>query len=116
MKTQLINYSKTRQVYADYRKAGYSKKYLAEHEPDIILHKAAKKFLDEAGLKHFPSVKQLDTEYAELLLKKKEIYTAYRKAREESRELLTVKANVDRVLGIEEDDAPGKEAPSETRS
>ena len=88
----------------------------AEHESEIILHKAAKKYLDEAGLKHFPSVKQLDAEYAELLSKKKEIYVAYRKAREESRELLTVKANVDRVLGIEKDDAPEKEAPSETRS
>ena len=116
MKKQLINYSKTRQVYADYRKAGYSKKFLAEHEPDIILHKAAKKYLDDAGLKHFPSVKQLDTEYAELLSKKKEIYAAYRNAREESRELLTVKANVDRILGIEKDDASEKEAPSETRS
>ena len=116
MKKQLINYSKTRQVYADYRKAGYSKKFLTEHEPDIILHKAAKKYLDDAGLKHFPSVKQLDTEYAELLSKKKEIYAAYRKAREESRELLTVKANVDRILGIEKEDASEKEAPSETRS
>ena len=29
MKKQLINYSKTRQVYENYRKAGYSKKYLA---------------------------------------------------------------------------------------
>ena len=113
MKKQLINYSKTRQVYENYRKAGYSKKYLAEHESEIILHKAAKKYLDEAGLKHFPSVKQLDAEYAELLSKKKEIYAAYRKAREESRELLTAKTNVDRILGIEKDDAPEKEAPSE---
>ena len=116
MKNQLINYTKTRQVYEDYRKAGYSKKFLAEHEPDIILHKAAKNFLDAAGLKHFPSVKQLDTEYAELLSKKKEIYAEYRRVREESRELLTAKANVDRILGIEKDNAHEKEAPSETRS
>ena len=116
MKTQLINYSKTRQVYADYREAGYSKKFLAEHDSDIILHKAAKKFLDEAGLKHFPPVKQLDKEYAELLSKKKEIYAEYRRVREESRELLTVKANVDRILDIKKDAAAEKEAPSETRS
>jgi hypothetical protein len=116
MKKQLINYSKTRQVYADYRKAGYSKKFLAEHESDIILHKAAKKFLDEAGLKYFPAVKQLDKEYAELLSKKKEIYAEYRRVREESRELLTAKANVDRILNIKKDDAAEKEAPSETRS
>lgn len=113
MRTHIINYAKTREIYVGYRKAGYSKKYLAEHEADIILHKAAKKYLDDAGLKHFPSVKQLDTEYAELLSKKKEIYAAYRKAREESRELLTAKANVDRILGIEKDGASEKETPSE---
>ena len=40
LRTQIINYVKTREVYAGYRKAGYSKKYLAEHESDIIIHKA----------------------------------------------------------------------------
>ena len=32
LKTHIINYAKTRDVYAGYRKAGYSKKFLAEHE------------------------------------------------------------------------------------
>lgn len=45
LKTQIINYSKTREAYAAYRKAGYSKKFLAEHEREILLHKAAKKAL-----------------------------------------------------------------------
>lgn len=43
LKTHIINYSKPREVYAAYRKAGYSKKFLAEHESEILLHKAAKK-------------------------------------------------------------------------
>ncbi len=47
LKTHIINYAKTRDVYAGYRKAGYSKKYLAEHEGDILLHKAAKNAFDE---------------------------------------------------------------------
>ena len=51
MKTHIINYSKTRDVYVAYRKAGYSKKFKAEHESDILLHQAAKKFFDESGLK-----------------------------------------------------------------
>ncbi len=45
LRTHIINYAKTREVYAGYRKAGYSKKYLAAHENDIIIHKAAKKTL-----------------------------------------------------------------------
>ena len=54
MKKQIVNYSKTREVYVAYRKAGYSKKFLAEHEREILLHKAAKKAFDELGLKKAP--------------------------------------------------------------
>ena len=46
-----MNYSRTRSVYTGYRKAGYSKKYFAEHEGDILIHKAAKKAFDELGVK-----------------------------------------------------------------
>jgi hypothetical protein len=35
--------------YIDYRKAGYSKKFKAEHETDIMLHQAAKRAFDELG-------------------------------------------------------------------
>ena len=101
LKTHIINYVKTKDVYAAYRKAGYSKKYLAEHEPDILLHKAAKKAFDEQGLQKLPTVKKLQSEYAELLVQKKRNYTAYRQARDEMRELLKAKANVDRILGNE---------------
>ena len=42
LKTHIINYAKTRDIYTAYRKAGYSKKYYDAHESDIIIHKAAK--------------------------------------------------------------------------
>ncbi len=101
LKTHIINYSKTRDVYAAYRKAGYSKKYLAEHESDIILHKAAKKAFDDLGLEKLPTVKGLQTEYAELLTQKKAAYAEYRTARDEMKELLIHKANVEQILGKE---------------
>lgn len=102
LRTHIINYSKTRDVYVAYRKAGYSKKFLAEHEADILLHKAAKKAFDELCLKKIPTVKSLQAEYAQLLEEKKKAYGEYRQARDEMRELLTVKANVDRLLDTEE--------------
>ena len=102
LKTHIINYSKTRDVYVAYRKAGYSKKFKAEHESEILLHQAAKKAFDELGLTKIPTVKSLQAEYAALLAEKKSDYADYRKARDEMRELLTVKANVDRILGQEE--------------
>lgn len=105
LRTHIINYSKTRDVYVAYRKAGYSKKFLAEHEADILLHKAAKKAFDELGLKKIPTVKSLQAEYAKLLEEKKKAYGEYRQSRDEMRELLTVKANVDRLLGTEEQEA-----------
>ena len=105
LRAHIINYSKTREVYVVYRKAGYSKKFLAEHEADILLHKAAKKAFDELGLKNIPTVKSLQAEYAQLLEEKKKAYGEFRQARDEMRELLTVKANVDRLLGTEEQEA-----------
>ena len=40
----------------------------------------------------------MNAEYGELLNKKKKLYPEYRRARDEMRELLTVKSNVDQVL------------------
>lgn len=105
LRTQIINYSKTREVYAAYRKAGYSKKFLVEHEADILLHKAAKKAFDELGVQKLPRVKELQIEYAALLEQKKNAYAEYQQARREMQEVLTAKANVDRLMGMEEQNA-----------
>ena len=102
LKTHIINYSKTRDTYVACRKAGYSKKFKAEHEGEIILHQAAKKFFDDSGLKKLPAVKSLQAEYAALLAEKKMAYADHRKARDEMKELLTVQANVQKLLGREE--------------
>ena len=102
LRTQIINYVKTRDTYVAYRKAGYSKKFKAEHEADILLHQAAKKYFDSLGLKKLPTVKALNAEYAKLLAEKKSAYADYRQAREEMRELLTARANIDRILGKED--------------
>ena len=109
LRTHIVNYAKTRDVYVAYRKAGYSKKFLAEHEADILLHKAAKNAFNELNVKKLPTIKSLQAEYAELLTEKKKAYSEYRKAREEMRELQTVKANVDRVMGFEDEKQVEKE-------
>ena len=108
LRTHIVNYAKTREVYAAYRKAGYSKQFRAEHEADILLHQAAKRAFDELNVKKLPKMKDLQTEYAALLAEKKAAYADYRKAREEMRELLAVKANVDQIMGHD-----GREAAHE---
>ena len=101
LKTHIINYAKTRDVYVAYRKAGYSKKFRAEHESEILLHQAAKKAFEDLGLKKLPTIKMLQAEYADLLSEKKSAYADYRRARDKMKELLTVKANVDRLMGYD---------------
>ena len=98
LRTHIINYAKTRDTYVAYRKAGYSKKFREEHEEEILLHQAAKNAFDDMGVKKLPKVKELQAEYARLLEEKKKTYTEYRRSREEMRELLAAKANVDRLL------------------
>ena len=101
LKAHIINYAKTREVYAAYRKAGYSKAFLEAHREEITLHKAAKTAFDEAGLQKLPKVKELDAEFAELLTKKKAAYPDYRKARNEMQELVRAQKNVERFFAEE---------------
>jgi len=101
LKAHIINYAKTREVYAAYRKAGYSKAFLEAHREEITLHKAAKAAFDEAGLQKLPKVKELDAEFAELLTKKKAAYPDYRKARDEMQELVRAQKNVERFFAEE---------------
>ena len=98
LKTHIINYAKTREVYATYRKAGYSKAFLEAHREEITLHKAAKAAFNEAGMQKLPKVKELDAEFAELLTKKKAAYPDYRKARNEMQELVRAQKNVERFF------------------
>ena len=109
LRTHIINYAKTREAYVAYRKAGYSKKFRHEHEEEILLHQAAKNAFDEMGVKKLPKVKELQAEYAKLLEEKKKTYAEYRRSREEMRELLTAKANVDRLLHRDEEQKKGQE-------
>lgn len=109
LREHIVNYAKTRDTYVAYRKAGYSKKFLAEHESEVTIHKAAKNYFDGLGLKKLPTIKALNTEYAELLAEKKAAYADYRKAREEMKELLTAKANIDRILELDKEQEEANE-------
>lgn len=94
LKKQIINYSKTRPVYEEYRKAGYSKKFLETHREEIMIHKAAKAAFDVLGGKKLPKVKELGAEYAEVLAAKKQAYAEYRQVKKETQELLIAQRNI----------------------
>ena len=113
MITHITNYLKTKDVYAGYRKSGYSKQYYEEHEDEIRLCRASKRAFDElfptdvsgktadSHKKKLPSLKALRAEYAELMKEKKAAYAQYYKAKDEYRELMTYQANLAGLFGIE---------------
>lgn len=94
LKKHIINYSKTRTTYEEYRKAGYSKKFLEAHREEITIHKAAKAAFDELGVKKLPKIKDLSVEYAEVLAAKKQTYAEYRLEKNDVQELLIAQQNI----------------------
>ena len=115
LRTHIVNYAKTRDTYVAYRKAGYSKRFREEHEEEILLHQAAKNAFDDMGIKKLPKVKELQAEYARFLDEKNKNYAEYRRSREEMRELLAAKANVDRLLKMEAEHDAQKEKDHDQR-
>ena len=108
LKTHIINYSKTKDVYVAYRKAGYSKQFFEAHREEILLHKAAKEAFGqlESGV---PKIKDLNQEYSTLLKEKKYAYTEYRRIKEENKELQMAKHNLKRFLNQQEEEQKQKE-------
>ena len=96
------SYGKTRDVYAAYKAAGFSKKFFSQHEQEIQLHREAKKAFDALGLKKILSIKALKQEYAALSAEKKKLYGEYHTARQEMKDFITAKSNVDRLLRYNE--------------
>ena len=98
----IINYSKTRDVYVAYRKAGYSKKFYEEHEQEIILHKAAKDIFSHYEKGTIPKMKELKEEYQRILAEKRLLYQEYQQEKKDMHEYLIAKKNMDLILGKEE--------------
>jgi hypothetical protein len=95
-------YGKTRDVYAAYKKSGWSSKYYDEHTADIMQYRAAKKFFDEQGYKtKLPSINSLKQEWATLNSEKSSLYGEYHKRKDNSRELQVALANAQQILGVD---------------
>lgn len=102
LKTHIINYLKTKDAYAEYKKSGYSKKVQAKYETELILHKASRVYFDKLGLKKLPTIKSLQAEEQELYQAKNQAYGKYKKTKTEMQDILNAKINVDRILNFKQ--------------
>ena len=100
LRGNIITYSKTREVYSQYKQSGYSKKFFAEHKDDIMAHKAAKDSFNRVKGK-LPSVKELNAEYEDVLLKKRAAYAEYKEVKKNMQTYQVAKYDIDRMLGID---------------
>jgi len=101
LKAAMVDYAKTRPVFERYKATKYSRQFLAEHEGDISLHRAAqatfKRLLNGGKL---PKMDAMKAEGRELSAQKKNAYGEYRAARKKMRDAVAAKGNIDHLLGI----------------
>ena len=97
----ISGYSRTREVYQQYKAAGYSAKFKAAHENDIRIHQAAKEHFDSLGIKKLPGIAELKQEFASLAAERKQQYAGYNEAKENMRRLIMARGNVQQILGLD---------------
>ena len=97
----VVQYAKTRPVFDGYKAARYSRKYLAQHEAELADYRAARAAMNELldGEK-LPKMDALKKKRRELIEQKKALSARYRAAQKEMREIVTVKGNIDHLLGL----------------
>ena len=101
LKAAIADYARTRPVFEEYKAKKYSNKYLAEHEADISVYRAAQATMKEIlqGEK-LPKMDALKADWQDLTAAKKSGYRDYRAAEKDMREVVAVKANIDYLLGL----------------
>jgi hypothetical protein len=101
LRAAVADYARTRPAFEEYKAKKYSGKYLAEHEADIAAYRAAqatfKRVLDGAKL---PRMDELKAEAGQLAADKKAAYAEYRAVRKDMGDVVTAKANIDRLLSV----------------
>ena len=107
LRKHLINYAKTKDVFAAYKASGYNREFYEAHRDTLALRSAAKKAFDtykkENGSdKKLPRISELNAEYAMFLERKKSSYAEYRKTKSEMQDWLVAQKIVQEILKEDE--------------
>jgi len=104
MQKHIGTYVKAKDVYAEYKRRKFSKKFYAENAKAIEDCKAAKAFFDEQGLAKLPTINSLKQEFATLTAEKKKLYAGYSAARNHMQEILMAQQNVQQLLDYRDEE------------
>ena len=74
------------------------KNYREQHESDFMIAEAATRYFKAQGISKLPASKTLQAEIEQLMREKNSLYNEYREKREKTKELQTVKGNIEQIL------------------
>ena len=101
LQKQLLAYIKTKPA-RDGLKAQKTEKarrnYREQHESDFMIAEAATRYFKAQGIQKLPASKTLQAEIEQLMREKNSLYNEYREKREKTKELQTVKGNIEQIL------------------
>lgn len=114
LKKQIINYVKTKDIYAAYRQSGYRKKFLEEHRQEITLHQAAKEAFNRLDGRKLPKVKELSEKYGQILSEKRKLYEEYHTAKKEMMDYQIAKRDINEFLKLDQEQKKQEKEKSKT--
>ena len=103
LKTAVIDYHRTKEIFSGYKASRYSEKYLEEHREEIALYRAAQAVFHKYRIEKFPKVKELSQEFAQAPSEKRELYSGYSTVKKRMQESLKAQKNVETILEIKEE-------------
>ena len=101
LRGHIVTYAKTRKTFDEYKASRYSRKFFDAHADEIEQHRAAKRYFNAHGIEKLPKIKTLNAEYDTLVAEKRAAYAEYRVIRDEQRELLVHRHNVEMLMDEE---------------
>ena len=112
LQKQLLAYIKTKPA-RDGLKAQKTEKarknYREQHESDFMIAEAATRYFKAQGIQKLPASKTLQAEIEQLMREKNSLYNEYREKREKTKELQTVKGNIEQILRREPGRGKGRD-------
>ena len=103
----VLQYCKTKPLRQEWKTLRSEKariNFRTQHESDLLLMEAAKRYFNQQGLQKLPSYKTLQQEIEGLVQEKNQLYRRYLPAREKFRELDTMRHNLRQLLRQPEQD------------
>ena len=112
LQKQLLAYIKTKPAREGLKAQKTEKArraYREQHESDFIIAEAATRYFKAKGISKLPASKALQAEIEQLMREKNALYNSYREKREKTKELQTVKGNIEQILRREPERGKGRE-------